>query len=113
MVKEESPEAELLTSSPMPELTPPPETPTSTPVREPDIVLEEYYKRSRRRLTRELSPITPESLRSWSWSQLKEATWVVATYPPGNGIDGGANTMGGSFDSFRVSPPPSEPLSRS
>lgn len=109
--EEEPLDAEILSSSPAPELSPSPETPKATPVREPDVVMEEYYKRSRRRSTRELSPITPESWRSWTWGQLKEPVWVIATYPASDsGINGNPNTMGGSFDSFRVSPQPTQLL---
>ncbi|KAI5118759.1 hypothetical protein M0805_004845 [Coniferiporia weirii] len=88
-------------SSPGPRSSPPPETPppaggATTPgheadaevrlepepeVREPDGVLEDYYRRSRRRGTRELSPFTLEGARAWTWSQVKEAVWVVRSYP--------------------------------
>ncbi|THH00735.1 hypothetical protein EW145_g7037 [Phellinidium pouzarii] len=67
-----------------PEVEPEPEPEVREPSvheLEPDIVLEDYYHRSRRRGTRELSPFTIEGARAWSWSQVKEAVWIIKSYP--------------------------------
>lgn len=84
-IKEEkspSPDLEYPSPSVQPEeSSPPPATPSTTPTRETDMVFEEYLLRSRRRLTREFSPLTVDSWQTWSWSQLKEPVWVIASYP--------------------------------
>lgn len=88
-VKEESPDEDIdmralssphSHSSPLPE-TPPPPPPQEPPQPEPDFIMEEYYRRSRRRGTRELSPFTLEAASAWTWSQVKEPVWVVRSYP--------------------------------
>ena len=71
-------------SSPMPETpSPPPEErePSPEPMSELDLLMEDYYIRSRRRSKREQSPFTLESLANWSWSRVKEPVWVVQSYP--------------------------------
>lgn len=80
-VKEESPNPQTLSSPPPQDLSSQPQTPSATPVREDDLEFEEYLLKSRRKLMREFSPQAFESWKSWSWSQLKEPVWVVASYP--------------------------------
>ncbi|KAH8104303.1 hypothetical protein DFH11DRAFT_1749363 [Phellopilus nigrolimitatus] len=72
-------------SSPLPETPPPPPPPPHQRAPEPDVVLEDYYRRSRRRGTRELSPFTPAGARAWTWGHVKEAVWVVRKYPAAGG----------------------------
>jgi len=74
-VKEESP-------SPRLDETKSPPTIVSA-VRQPDLVFEDYLFRSRRKMTRDLSPLSHENWTAWNWSQLRAPVWVVASYPDG------------------------------
>lgn len=79
--KEESPPP-TFASSPSEETSIQPETPpVQLPQREIDPAFEDYLVRSRRTTSTDLSSSGPENLASWSWSQLKEPVWVVASYP--------------------------------
>ncbi|KAL5492678.1 hypothetical protein ACEPAI_4125 [Sanghuangporus weigelae] len=87
-VKEETPERTEDIPSPSsprshssPSLQTPSPPPASPPRPEPDLMMEDYYRRSRRRGTRELSPFTLEAAAAWSWSQVKEPVWVIRSYP--------------------------------
>ncbi|KDQ61516.1 hypothetical protein JAAARDRAFT_54875 [Jaapia argillacea MUCL 33604] len=75
----ESHPTDIKEESPIPDF--PPQPATAFRIRDPDPAFEEYLYRSRRKLMRELSPMSPESWHDWNWSQLKPAVWVVATYP--------------------------------
>lgn len=72
-VKEESPSPDLdeTASPPKPVIT----------NRQPDLVFEDYLFRSRRKNTRDPSPLCHDTWQDWSWSQLKAPVWVVASYP--------------------------------
>lgn len=80
-------------------------TPSPAPVYAYDSEMEDYYRRSRRRGTRELSPPTIEGARAWNWRTLKEAVWVVKSYPPtpdGRNTETGAEAKGGRIAAERV-----------
>jgi len=74
-VKEESP------SPGLEETTSPPNIVSTT--RQPDLAFEDYLFRSRRKMTRDLSPLGHENWTAWNWSQLRAPVWVVASYPDG------------------------------
>lgn len=84
LVKQESPPPQSLASSGVLS-TPQPETPVQTPQHEQDVAFEDYLLRSRRRLTRDFPPLSLENGQSWSWAQLKEPVWVVASPPDPDG----------------------------
>jgi len=54
-------------------------------IRQPDLAFEDYLIRSRRKMTRDLSPLGHENWKAWNWSQLRAPIWVVASCP--NGAD--------------------------
>lgn len=70
-------------------------------------MMEDYYRRSRRRGTRELSPFTLEAAAAWTWSQVKEPVWVIRSYPSTDSQDSGS-----SLKSARSSEPGSSEIMR-
>ena len=100
-VKQETPDRETAPathSSPHSRSSPLPKTPSPPPrsperlVPEVDLVMEDYYHRSRRRGTRELSPFTLEAASSWTWRQVKEPVWVLRSYSSSESHDSGTSS---------------------